>query len=164
MDMSQGADRADAVLQQTLGAITPPLRWNHGPSIDSGCGNMLGRDTGTGSVHRRVITLTKVSAERRGSLIGVVERSWKTQGYKINGVNPSKTMPAVYASTPDNFHIALEVGTTGQFSFSAVTPCLTETHSLPAPTTTPNTPQRDDVPFPPRDDIHDDYWSAPVRT
>ncbi|MEU5436510.1 hypothetical protein AB0G73_24455 [Streptomyces sp. NPDC020719] len=161
MDMGQGAEQADAILQQTLGDITPPLRWNHGPSNDIACSNMLGKGTGTGTVERLIVILTKVSAERRGSLLGIVERSWKARGYKITGVNRDKDMPAIFATTPDHFQIVLEVGATGQFGFSAVTPCLTHTDNIPDPAPTPNTPQRD-VPYPAPDDIHDDFWSAPT--
>ncbi|MEV6550923.1 hypothetical protein AB0M57_19755 [Streptomyces sp. NPDC051597] len=159
MDMSQGAERADAMLQQTLGSITPPLRWYHGPSNDIACSNILGKGTGTGTVKRRIAILTTVSAERRGSLLGAVERSWKAHGYKINGVNPDKEMPALYATTPDNFQITMLVGATGQFIFSAGTPCLPQTSNIPKPVTTPNTPPRD-VPYPAPADIHDDFWST----
>ncbi|MFD9565057.1 hypothetical protein [Streptomyces sp. NPDC059994] len=164
MDMMQGAEKADAILQQTLSDITPPLRWNHGPSNDIACSNILGKGTGTGTVKRRIAILTKVSAERRGSLLGTVERSWKARGYKITSVNPSRDMPAIDATTPDEFSVSVQVGATGQFIFSAGTPCLTQTDNIPDPTTTPNTPQRD-VPYPAPADIHDDFWSAtPTHT
>ncbi|WP_101392037.1 hypothetical protein [Streptomyces sp. TLI_146] len=159
MNMEQGAHRADALLQQTLGDITPPLRWNHGPSIDKICADWKNEGTGTGTVKRRIIILTKVSAERRGSLLGVIERNWKARGFKITNVNPSKDMPAMDATTPDAFHISVEVGATGQFGFVIATPCLTQTNGVTNPTTTPNTPQRD-VPFPAPADIHDNFWSA----
>ncbi|MEU4352357.1 hypothetical protein [Streptomyces sp. NPDC023838] len=164
MDMRQGAEQADTLLQQTLRSIAPPLRWNHGPSNDIACSNILGKATGTGTVKRRIAILTKVSAERRGSLLGIVERNWRNWGYKINGVNPDKEMPAIFATTPDDLQITLQVGATGQFIFSAGTPCLTQTGNIPDPTTTPNTPQRD-VPYPAPADIHDDFWSAtPTHT
>ncbi|WP_344077783.1 hypothetical protein [Streptomyces crystallinus] len=159
MDMQQGADRADAILQQTLSGITPALRWNHGPSIDRICADGKGEGTGTGTVTRRIVILTKVSAERRGNLLGVIERDWKSRGFKIINVNSDKDMPAMDAATPDRFQVSVEVGATGQFGFTIGTPCLAKTNGVTNPTTTPNTPQRD-VPFPPRDDIHDDFWSA----
>ncbi|MFI1285033.1 hypothetical protein ACH4U5_30480 [Streptomyces sp. NPDC020858] len=37
MQIQQGAERADAILQETLGAVQPELEWNHGPYGDTGC-------------------------------------------------------------------------------------------------------------------------------
>ncbi|MEV8527531.1 hypothetical protein AB0451_25830 [Streptomyces sp. NPDC052000] len=158
MDMQQGAETADGILQQTLAGITPPLSWQHGPSTDRGCAAANNSETGTGTATRRIEVLTIVSEERRGSLLGVIERHWRALGYKITSVNPSKEMPAVFASTPDDFRLGVTVGDTGQFIFNITTPCFRDA-SVSAPHTKANTPARSGL-YPHRPDIHDGFWSA----
>ncbi|MEV0415771.1 hypothetical protein AB0I68_34625 [Streptomyces sp. NPDC050448] len=158
MDLQQGANRADAILQETLAAVKPELRWNHGPFGDSGCTNILNKGTGTGAAKRSITILTIVSEQRRGALLGVIEREWKARGYKITSVNADKDLPAVYASTPEGYSLSVMVGGEGQFFLDAATPCLTDS-GVQEPTTKPNTPVRN-TPFPQRPDVHDDFWSA----
>ncbi|MFD5113861.1 hypothetical protein ACFWNG_16340 [Streptomyces sp. NPDC058391] len=158
MDMQQAAAKADAIMQRTLSAIKPELRWNHGPSNDSICTDSKNDSLGTGSVKRRISVMTVVSKERRGSLLGVVERDWNARGYRITSVRASRELPAVYASTPDDFRIRVAVGGGGQFFFSITTPCFTES-AVSDPATEPNTPQREGD-YPQRPDVHDDFWSS----
>ncbi|WP_330331839.1 hypothetical protein OHS33_20375 [Streptomyces sp. NBC_00536] len=158
MNMQQGAERADAILQETLTAVRPELRWNHGPSSESGCTNTLNKATGTGAADRSILILTIVSEQRRGALLGVIERAWKGRGYKITSMRTSPTVPALYASTPEGYSLSAEVGGEGQFRLSAATPCLTDA-PVQSPTTKPNTPVRT-TPYPQRPDVRDDFWSA----
>lgn len=156
--MQQGAEKADGILEQTLAGITPPLTWNHGPSTSRGCTTANNSETGTGTATRRIEILTAVSEERRGNLLGVIERRWRALGYKITRVNPSKQMPAVFASTQDDFRLSVSVGDTGQFIFTVTTPCF-EDSPVSAPGTKPNSPPQEGL-YPHRPDIHDDFWSA----
>ncbi|MEV6550926.1 hypothetical protein AB0M57_19770 [Streptomyces sp. NPDC051597] len=158
MNMQQGADRADAILGKTLAAIKPELRWLHGPSTHASCGDDPSAPEGTGTVDRRIQIQTIVSEARRGSLLGVVERDWRGRGYKITNVNSHKRFPSIVASTPDNFSVEVSVGGEGQFFFSVTTPCFAQT-AVAAPTTQPNTPERDGQ-YPLRPYLHDDFWSA----
>ncbi|WP_330297065.1 hypothetical protein [Streptomyces sp. NBC_00503] len=158
MNLQQGADRADIILQETLAAATPELRWNHGPYGDSGCTTALNGATGTGAADRSILILTIVSEQRRGALLGLIERDWKARGYKITSVNTSAEFPAIYASTPEDYTLTVKVGGEGQFMLKAATPCLTDS-GVQAPLTKPNTPVRN-TPFPQRPDVHDDFWSA----
>ncbi|MGW6408596.1 hypothetical protein ACWF95_15620 [Streptomyces vinaceus] len=158
MNMQQGAERADAILQETLAAVRPELRWNHGPSSDAGCTNTTGGSTGTGAAKRSVLVLTIVSEQRRGALLGVIEREWKGRGYKVTSVNKSPVFPAMRASTPDGYSLSVEVAAEGQFFLDAATPCLTDS-PVQDPTTPPNTPVRT-APYPQRPDVRDDFWSA----
>ncbi|WP_371616494.1 hypothetical protein [Streptomyces sp. NBC_00454] len=158
MNMQQGADRADAILQETLAAVEPRLRWNHEASAQSGCTDSLNKATGTGSVDRAILILTIVSEQRRGALLGVIERDWKARGYKITSVRSNPVAPAIYASTPEDYSLAVEVGGQGQFRLSAATPCLTDS-GVQEPTAKPNTPVRT-TPYPQRPDVHDEFWSA----
>ncbi|MFF2526689.1 hypothetical protein [Streptomyces liangshanensis] len=158
MDLGQAAVKADAIIQRTLAGIKPELRWNHGPSNDSRCTARNGESAPTGSVKRRIAIMTVVSAERRGSLLGVVERDWTARGYRITSVRTSTELPAIFASTPDNFQMRIAVGNAGQFFLSITTPCFPES-PVPAPAPVPNTPHRaGGYPQPP--DIHDHFWSS----
>ncbi|WCD87909.1 hypothetical protein KPP03845_104310 [Streptomyces xanthophaeus] len=159
MTMQQGATRADGILQETLAAVKPELHWNHGPSSDAGCTKgVAGAATGTGSAKRKIIILTVVSEQRRGALLGVIERDWKGRGYTITNVRASKDVPAIYAETPDGYILTAKVGGEGQFFLEAATPCLAD-HPVQDPTTKPNTPTRNG-PYPPRPDVQDEFWSA----
>lgn len=158
VDMQMAARRADVIMQQTLSGVTPKLYWNHGPSNESGCTDFKSDSGGTGSVKRRVAVMTVVSEERRGSLLGVVERNWKTNGYRITSVDTDKDLPAIYAASPDDFRMSVAVGGRGQFFFSVTTPCFRES-PVSAPATAPNTPDRaGEYPQPP--DVQDDFWSS----
>ncbi|MEU9374863.1 hypothetical protein AB0D94_13965 [Streptomyces sp. NPDC048255] len=159
MNMQQGAERADVILQETLAAVTPELRWNHGPASDAGCTKgVAGAATGTGSAKRRITILTIVSEQRRGALMGVIERDWKGRGYVIKSVRADAEVPAIYAETPDGYILTAKVGGEGQFFLEAATPCLAD-HPVQDPIAKPNTPVRN-VPFPPRPDVQDEFWSA----
>ncbi|MFE1962890.1 hypothetical protein [Streptomyces sp. NPDC059479] len=158
MNMRQAAAKADAIMQRTLSAIRPELRWNHGPSNHRICTDSKNDSLGAGSVKRRIAVMTIVSKERRGSLLGVVERDWTARGYRITSVRASGEVPAMYASTPDDFRIRVAVGGEGQFFFSITTPCFTES-AVPDPATEPNTPQRAGE-YPTRPDVYDDFWSS----
>ncbi|MCX4691774.1 hypothetical protein [Streptomyces sp. NBC_01408] len=159
LNMQQGATRADAILQETLGAVQPELRWNHGPGGDAGCTKgIAGAATGTGSAKRMISILTIVSEQRRSALMGVIERDWKGRGYVIKNVRADREVPAIFAETPDGYILTAEVGGEGQFFLDAATPCLKD-HPVQDPTTRPNTPTRN-VQFPPRPDVQDEFWSA----
>ncbi|MFD6231092.1 hypothetical protein ACFWFZ_30150 [Streptomyces sp. NPDC060232] len=159
MHMQEGAERADAILQETLAAVRPELKWNHGPGGSAGCTKgMAGAATGTGASNRLIAILTVVSEERRGALLGLIERAWKDRGYKITNVNKSPKFPAIFARTPDGYSLSVEVGGEGQFFLEAATPCLNDADVM-RPFTKPNTSQRRG-PFPQRPDEQDEFWSA----
>ncbi|WP_412077194.1 hypothetical protein ACLF6K_20300 [Streptomyces xanthophaeus] len=159
MNMQQGAERVDAILQETLAAVRPELRWNHGPATSAGCTKgVAGAATGTGSAKRIISILTIVSEQRRGALMGVIERDWKGRGYVIKNVRADAEFPAIFAETPDGYILTLEVGGEGQFFLEAATPCLAD-HPVQDPTAKPNSPTRN-VEFPPRPDVQDEFWSA----
>ncbi|MFJ3722457.1 hypothetical protein ACIPYQ_07755 [Streptomyces sp. NPDC090045] len=159
MNLQQGAERADAILQETLAAVQPELKWNHGPGSDAGCTKgVAGAATGTGSAKRLISILTIVSEQRRGALLGVIERDWKSRGYTITNVNESQKFPAIYASTPDGYILTVKVGGEGQFFLNAATPCLTDS-GVQQPTSKPNTPDRKGE-YPVRPDVQDEFWSA----
>lgn len=103
--------------------------------------------------------MTIISVQRRGSLLGVVERFWKSNGYRIASTNNSVEFPAIFAVTEDGFEVALIVGGEGQVFFEADTPCVQESE-VGDPTAKPNTPSYEGMENIPRPNIHSDFWSA----
>ncbi|UNO43986.1 hypothetical protein KGS77_17545 [Streptomyces sp. MST-110588] len=162
MNMQHAAEYADAVISGTLAAVQPPVQWTHGESTHGPCTDFRNRSLGTGTVTRRAVVTTVISDERRGSFLGVVERYWKSKGYKITTVRQHKKNPAMFAFTPENFQLALEVGYKGQVFIDVVTPCATES-KVASPKTKTNGPDYSgqDIPTP---NVRSDFWSkgAPV--
>ncbi|MCX5398026.1 hypothetical protein OHA55_13685 [Streptomyces sp. NBC_00102] len=148
MNMQEAADRADSILDSTIEAINPEVRWTHGPSTSGSC-----------DVTRRRTVMTVISDVRRGSLLGVVDRFWRNEGYEIISTRNDSEVPAVYARTIDGFGVSLIVGGEGQVFFEADTPCVEESE-VADPTTKPNTPSYEGMENIPRPNIHSDFWSA----
>ncbi|MET9479994.1 hypothetical protein [Streptomyces sp. NPDC006638] len=148
MNMQEAAERSDSLLDATFGAIRPEVRWAHDDTT-----------AGTCDVVRRRVVLTIISAQRRGSFLGVVERFWKKSGFDIISVNRSVDSPDIYAKTPDGFTIGLIIGDKGQAFFEADTPCV-EKSAVAEPASKPNGPAYEgvEIPYP---NVHSDFWSAP---
>ncbi|WP_370415014.1 hypothetical protein [Streptomyces fradiae] len=147
MNMQDAADRADAMLDATIGAVVPEIQWTHHTWTSGSC-----------TVTRRRKVMTIISEQRRGSFLGVIERFWQKSGYEITGVNKSKAMPAIFAKTSDGFQLTLSVGYKGQVVFKADTPCVEESE-VAEPTTPPNGPAYPlgKIPTP---NVRSDFWSA----
>ncbi|MET9345231.1 hypothetical protein [Streptomyces termitum] len=147
MDMQAAADRADAMLDTTLKAVTPEIRWTHHTWTSGSC-----------TVTRRRKVMTIISEERMGNFLGVIERHWKKNGYRITGVNPDREMPALFARTSDGFQIDLSVGYKGQAVFTVTTPCV-EKSDVAEPATVPNGPPYSygEIPTP---NVRSAFWSA----
>ncbi|MGW3304382.1 hypothetical protein [Streptomyces rubiginosohelvolus] len=148
MDMQAAAERSDEILDAALQEIRPELRWAHGPTTVGSC-----------DVSRRRVVMTDISAERRGNLLGVVDRFWRKSGYRITAINNDVEFPAIYARTRDGFGVRLRIGGEGQAFFQVDTPCVRE--SEVADSTSPATaflaPGAELIPRP---NIHSDFWSA----
>ncbi|GAA2421002.1 hypothetical protein GCM10010421_02960 [Streptomyces glaucus] len=146
MTMQQAAERADSMLDATLDAIEPSVRWTHGASTAGKC-----------DVSRRRVVMTIISKERMGNLLGLVQRSWEKSGYRIKSVNKDEKFPAIYAQSSDGFGIALTVGAERQVFFEATTPCV-KPSDVAAPTASPNGPAYE---YPiPRPNVRSDFWSS----
>ncbi|MFF3952820.1 hypothetical protein ACFYY1_06400 [Streptomyces sp. NPDC001890] len=152
MTMQEAAERQDGMLDATMKAIAPDLRWTHGATTTGNC-----------EVTRRRVVMTIVSEERRGNLLGMVQRSWEKRGYTIKSVNNSHKFPAIFAAATDGFGISVSVGGEGQFTFLADSPCV-EKSEVAAPSASPNGPDYD---YPiPRPNVKDPFWSSnePIPT
>lgn len=148
MNMQEAATHADGLLDAALGAIDPEVQWAHGPTTTGSC-----------DVSRRRTVMTILSAERRGSFLGVVDRYWRKSGYRIKAINNSTKVPAIYAQTKDGFGVSLVIGGKGQAFFEVDSPCVKESEVAES-TTPPNGPAYDDVYPLPRPNVHSDFWSA----
>ncbi|MGW2842639.1 hypothetical protein ACWCWD_33225 [Streptomyces sp. NPDC001493] len=148
MNMKEAAERADGMLDDVLRAIKPEVRWTHDTTTVGSC-----------SLTRRRTLMTIISEQRRGGFLGVVERFWKSSGYRITSTNNSVDFPAIFAVTEDGFEVALIVGGEGQVFFEADTPCVQESE-VADPTAKPNTPSYEGMENIPRPNIHSDFWSA----
>lgn len=148
MNMQEAAVRADGILDAVLKEIEPEVQWTHGPTT-----------TGTCDVTRRRAVMTIVSAERRGSFLGVVDRFWRKSGYRIKAVNNDEDVPAIFAQTKDGFGVTLIVGGEGQAFFEVDSPCVKKSEVADS-ATQPNGPSYPGLETLPRPNVHSDFWSA----
>lgn len=136
MDMQQAGQRSEAVLDGTLAAIRPAVKWAYGAPVESACSTGLNEPTGTTTVTRSRNILTVVSEQRRGNLLGLVQRHWEGQGFRVVSVNTDKDMPRIEAKGPDGVTVSLEVGSIGNVSLNAGLSCA-ENSAMTYPTGTP---------------------------
>jgi hypothetical protein len=104
MNMQEAADRADSIFDTTFSAIKPAVQWTHTYSVPGDC-----------YVDRERSVMTIISAQRRSSFLGVVERHWKSAGYKF--VAASENGLAANFKTQDGFQLQVLIGTNGQAHF-----------------------------------------------
>ncbi|MFJ6431987.1 hypothetical protein [Streptomyces sp. NPDC091416] len=148
MDMQEAAEHADGILDAVFEEIQPGVQWVHGPTT-----------TGTCDVTRRRVVMTIVSAERRGSLLGLVDRFWRSSHYRIKAVNDDLEVPAIFAQTKEGFGVSLIVGGAGQFFFEVDSPCVREAE-VADPVTKPSGPSYAGAEVIPRPNVHSDFWST----
>ncbi|MEU6016704.1 hypothetical protein ABZ826_22405 [Streptomyces sp. NPDC047515] len=139
MDMQQAGQRSEAILDGTLAAIRPPVKWVYGAPAEAACSTGLNEPTGSTTVTRSRNILTVVSEHRRGNLLGVVQRYWERQGFRVVSVNSDKDMPWIRAKGPDGLTVSMEVGSIGNVSLSAGLSCA-ENSAMTYPTGTPGRP------------------------
>lgn len=103
--------------------------------------------------------MTIVSAERRGSFLGVVDRAWRESGYRMKSINNDPEAPAIFAQTRDRFGVSLIVGGEGQVFFEVDTPCVDESEVAES-TTKATAPTYEGMERIPRPNIRSSFWSA----
>ncbi|NEA46691.1 hypothetical protein [Streptomyces sp. SID10815] len=114
MDMQEAAEKADALVYRTFGAVRPPLDWTHEASDHGSCD---GSDE-YGDVTRRAVVMTKVSAE-------LFSASSSGTGLRVTKVVSDKEFPEGYAETEDGLlRTGLVVGGQGQFFLDVQTACV----------------------------------------
>ncbi|MFI6286050.1 hypothetical protein ACIBCM_15035 [Streptomyces sp. NPDC051018] len=148
IDMQQAAEKADAMLDATMGAVVPEIQWTHRATT-----------TGTCDVSRYRAVMTVISEERRGSFLGVTERFWKESGYKITGRNEDREHPAIFAVSREGFTINLVIGDKGQAFFHASTPCARKSEVAEPVVRSNGGPDYSGGPIP-YPNVRSDFWSA----
>ncbi|MCX5342013.1 hypothetical protein [Streptomyces atratus] len=148
MNMQDAADRADVILDEVFEEIHPEVQWTHGPTTIGSC-----------DLTRRRTIMTIVSRERRGSLLGLVDRFWRKSEYRIKAVNRDVEFPAIYAQTKDGFGVSLSIGGEGQAFFEVDSPCVKES-AVAESSAKPNGPSYADAELIPRPNVRSDFWSA----
>ncbi|MFF9818346.1 hypothetical protein [Streptomyces sp. NPDC014006] len=145
MNMQQAADKADALLDETLAAIKPPVEWTHRVTPPRDC-----------STDRIRAVMTIISPHRRESFMGLVERYWLSKGFKLRAHAPDKS--AAYYASADGFQASIKFGYAGQAFFEVTTPCVTPSSVAP-PTSEPNgyDYSKQELPTP---NVHSSFWSA----
>ncbi|ARI53255.1 hypothetical protein A6E92_14375 [Streptomyces sp. S8] len=146
--MQGAAERADGILDDVLVEIEPHVQWVHGPTTTGNC-----------TVTRRRTVMTVVSAQRRGSLLGVVDRFWRKSGYRMTAINNDVDVPAIYARTGDGFQVGLIVADKGQVHFDVLSPCVRPS-AVADSVSRATAPLDPEAEFIPRPNIHSDFWSA----
>lgn len=145
MNLQEAADRADAILDETFAAIKPPVQWTHRYSMPGDC--YVDRD-------RAVMTI--ISAERRGSFLGLLDRHWKGKGYKLVSTSPNGL--AAHFVTQDGFQLEILIAPNGQAHLSVTTPCVEES-DVAQPTSKPNGPDYSNQKLP-EPNVKSTFWSS----
>ncbi|WP_406345628.1 hypothetical protein [Streptomyces sp. NBC_00648] len=158
MNMQQAGEGSEKILDETLATIQPPVKWAYGAPMREACSTDLNEPTGRTTVTRSRNILTVVSPHRRGSLLGVVQRHWEQQGFKVTSVRNDESMPWLRASRPDGFSVSLQVGSVGNVFISASFGCA-EDSAMTYPAGTPGQPggpRAEDL----RPREQSEFWSA----
>ncbi|MGW0672037.1 hypothetical protein [Streptomyces sp. NPDC002746] len=158
MDMQQAGQRAEVILDGTMAAIHPSVKWVHGTPMEQPCSTGLNRPTGTTTVVRSRNILTVVSEQRRGELLEQVRRYWKQQRAQDFSVKSDKNMPWIRATTADGFTLSLQVGSIGNVFVNAGLSCVEDSDTT-YPAGTPGRPggsKKEELT--PRG--HSDFWSS----
>jgi hypothetical protein len=158
VNMQEAAEKADAVVFETLSSVDPSLQWTHDTSSGGGCTDFKNDSHGYGSTIRNAVVMTEVSEERRGALLGIIERNWKKAGYEITDVDSDREFPAIFAKSDDSFGIGLIVGDKGQFFLEVQTPCVKKS-DVADPATKANGHDYYGRKVP-RPNVHDAFWSS----
>ncbi|MFD0399463.1 hypothetical protein ACFVHI_15480 [Kitasatospora sp. NPDC127121] len=114
----QAVQKLDALLDEALSGIQPPLRhWDGWPRSTEQSGGIDDHSKGYAIATRDRHIMTKVSKAKYTALMDMAERDWKAKGYKITSVNPNQ--PALFAAAPDGSSVAMLFGAAGNITLQA---------------------------------------------
>ncbi|MEU6172786.1 hypothetical protein ABZ832_12760 [Streptantibioticus parmotrematis] len=122
MNVQQAYAGVQTVLRETFSGIRPVLTYADGAATVTRGQEDTGQEADRATLSQYRYVRTKVSRAKRGALLGVVERAWKAEGYRITQVDPDPDMPAVYAVTPAGYSVNLAVGAPGNVYFVVGSP------------------------------------------
>ncbi|MFI6447354.1 hypothetical protein [Kitasatospora sp. NPDC050543] len=112
MEASTARDEFKALLDDTFAAITPQLTWGDDTFTVEPKQTFDNQDRDVAIAEQSRHVLTRLSEEKVGSLLGVVERRWKERGYTVDFVNPKA--PSIQVHTPKGYQLDLVVGGDGK--------------------------------------------------
>ncbi|WP_371515386.1 hypothetical protein [Kitasatospora sp. NBC_01300] len=156
----QAVQKLDALLDDALSGIQPPLRHRDGwPRSTEQSGGIDDHSKGYATATRDRYIMTKVSKAKYATLMDMAERDWKAKGYKITSVNPNQ--PALFAAAPDGSSVAMLFGAAGNITLQASggghIPVIRDRDPFGTPTPEPTLPNGNPDILPAYDDP---YWST----
>ncbi|MEV7022549.1 hypothetical protein [Kitasatospora sp. NPDC093558] len=159
MTPEQAVQRLNALLDDAMSDVRPPLQyWDGWPrSTEQTTGGIDDRSLGHATATRDRYIMTKVAHTKYGALLGLIERSWTAKGYTITAVNPRQ--PAIFASTPNGYDIAITFGAPGNITLTAAVnpiPLIRDRDPFGTPIPEPTTPNGNLDVMPTFDDS---FWS-----
>ncbi|WP_330238979.1 hypothetical protein [Streptomyces sp. NBC_00525] len=160
MDMQQAGERAEEILDNTMAAIQPPVKWVRGATMESPCSTGLNEPTGTTTIMRSRNILTVVPEQRRDEFLKMVQWQWEKQGAGDFEVDPgsAKRMPQMRATSADGLAMILNIGHVGNIFIQAGFGCAQDS-AMTYPAGTPGQPGGPEEPERiPHE--HSPYWSA----
>ncbi|MFG3226943.1 hypothetical protein ACGF07_19415 [Kitasatospora sp. NPDC048194] len=118
MTPEQAVQALDALLDEAMSAVRPPLQyWNGWPRSTEQTAGPDDHSLGYAVATRDRYIMTKVAPAKYGALLGVTERGWLTHGYRITSVNPRQ--PAMFATTPTGYGVCMLFGAAGNITYQA---------------------------------------------
>ncbi|RKT09560.1 hypothetical protein BX285_6655 [Streptomyces sp. 1114.5] len=118
MTPEQAVQVLDALLDEAMSAIRPPLRyWDGWPRSTEQTAGPDNHSLGHAVATRDRYVMTRVAPSKYGALLGVTERGWQALGYRITAVNPRQ--PAMFAATPAGYGVCVLIGAAGNITFQA---------------------------------------------
>ncbi|MEU8571694.1 hypothetical protein AB0C51_25870 [Streptomyces pathocidini] len=161
MEARHAAQRLDELLDDTLTAIDPGLKWRDGSTeVLQRNDAVLNEPNGEATVSKTRYVRTKVSEDKLDRLLKAVEHRWKESGYKVTGISPGE--PGFVGRAPDGFSLRCAVGGAGNVYFDAASSGVED----PGYSGTMPGEKGDRIPADPdgypllKPDITDPYWSG----
>lgn len=158
MDMQRAGERAEEILDGTMAAIQPSVKWARGLTGETACSTGFNEPTGTTSITRSRNILTVISRQRRAELFELIRRYWDRQGFRDFDIDSGEKMPQTWAKSADGLVVILSAGSTGNISVTAGFACATDS-PMSYPKGTPSHPggpvKSERIPH-----EHSSYWSA----
>ncbi|GAB7032388.1 hypothetical protein JCM4914_38490 [Streptomyces platensis subsp. malvinus] len=125
LNVDQAVKRVDSVLDDTLHAVRPRMKWRDGPAHMSERRNSFtNMSNGEVSVYRDRYVRTKISKPKLKELLTVVYKHWAKVGFKLRDSNPRE--PSISATAADGRIVTLKVGGAGEVYIGASVGALSD--------------------------------------
>ncbi|MFI0712797.1 hypothetical protein ACH4SK_19555 [Streptomyces inhibens] len=160
VNVKQAIKRVDSVLDETLKAVHPRLKWRDDPAHLSERRNSF-TNTADGEVRvgRERHVRTKISKAKLNELLTIVDKHWRKEGFKTKLLNPRE--PSISGTASDGCIVNFSVSGFGDVSIAASVGAVSD-----APSGDIEGEEGDDFPKSPEGgpdytpDVRDPYWST----